>query len=377
MSSSMPLVGPSLAIFVVSVAMMALSAVTVLLRTFVRLHILRAFGWDDVLMLAALALFVTLSVCCFIGTMNGVGRSRTDFTNMEVYRKALLYWWFSQIFYIWASALAKVSIAISLLRLTVVKIHRLVLWGNIGLTIAVGLMFWLVLLLDCDPISYFWDFADPTKSGTCMSEKILVKIAYVYSCLTIVCDLTLGILPYFLVWKLQMNNRTKFAVGGILSMGAIASVAVIIRLPFLHFYADANFLHSTYQIAIWSVVETGLGITASSLVTLRPLFRWLLDESLSHVRHARSAGRDSGKYPLSSLKSHGLKNSHDPNVWLTDCRPENDRGVINTELSFLPKDSIDYSSSQEALNHQVWPATSRNHITIQRTLVQTVSERQK
>jgi hypothetical protein len=50
----MPLEGPSLAIFVVSVAMMALSAVTVLLRTFVRLYILRAFGCDDVLMLAAL-----------------------------------------------------------------------------------------------------------------------------------------------------------------------------------------------------------------------------------------------------------------------------------------------------------------------------------
>ena len=54
-----------------------------------------------------------------------------------------------------------------------------------------------------------------------MPEKILVKIAYVYSCLTIVCDLTLGILPYFIVWKLQMNNRTKLAVGGILSMGAM------------------------------------------------------------------------------------------------------------------------------------------------------------
>ncbi|KAE8141806.1 pectinesterase precursor [Aspergillus pseudotamarii] len=373
----MPLVGTSLAIFVVSAVMMTLSTVTVLLRTFVRLYVLRAFGWDDVLILAALALFVILSVCCFIGTMNGVGRSRADFTNMEVYRKALLYWWLSQIFYVWASALTKVSIAISLLRLTVSKIHCVVLWSNIGLTVAIGLMFWLVLLLGCDPISYFWDFADPMKSGTCMSEKMLVKIAYVYSCLTIVCDLTLGILPYFLVWKLQMNNRTKFAVGGILSMGAIASVAVIIRLPFLHFYADANFLRSTYQIAIWSVVETGLGITASSLITLRPLFRWLLDESLSHVRHERSSGRGSGQYPLSSLRSHGLKNSHDPNFWLPDCRSEHDSNVTNTVLSSLPQDSIDYSSSQEALNRQMCPATSKSHITIQRTLVQTVSERQK
>lgn len=50
----MPLVGPSLAILVVSIVMMALSIVTVLLRIFVRIYIVRAFGWDDGLMVAAL-----------------------------------------------------------------------------------------------------------------------------------------------------------------------------------------------------------------------------------------------------------------------------------------------------------------------------------
>jgi hypothetical protein len=105
--------------------------------------------------------------------------------------------------------------------LTVKKIHRIIIWSIIALTIAVSVMFWLVMLLDCRPISYFWDYADPSKSGTCMSTTSLVKVAYVYSCLTIVCDLTLGLLPIFLVWKLQMSHRTKIAVGGILSMGAM------------------------------------------------------------------------------------------------------------------------------------------------------------
>lgn len=54
MNSTMPLVGPSLAIFIVSMVMMILSVVAVSLRTFVRLYIVRAFGWDDILMLAAL-----------------------------------------------------------------------------------------------------------------------------------------------------------------------------------------------------------------------------------------------------------------------------------------------------------------------------------
>jgi hypothetical protein len=123
--------------------------------------------------------------------------------------------------YIWASAVAKISIALALLRLTVKRAHRIILWGIIGTVITIGLMFWLVLLLDCHPISYFWNRVDPRNSGTCLSVQTLLDIAYLYSTLTIICDLALGILPIFLVWTLQMNRRTKIAVGGILSLGAM------------------------------------------------------------------------------------------------------------------------------------------------------------
>jgi hypothetical protein len=54
MGAAMPLEGRSLAIFTVSIVMMSLSIATVSLRTFVRLNIVRAFGWDDALMVAAL-----------------------------------------------------------------------------------------------------------------------------------------------------------------------------------------------------------------------------------------------------------------------------------------------------------------------------------
>lgn len=51
--------------------------------------------------------------------------------------------------------------------------------------------------------------------------SIILDITYFYSSVTICCDMALGILPAFLVWKLQMNRRTKFAVGGILGLGAM------------------------------------------------------------------------------------------------------------------------------------------------------------
>lgn len=54
MGSSMPLVGHSLAIFICAAVMMSVSIMAVALRTFVRIYTVRAFGWDDALMVIAL-----------------------------------------------------------------------------------------------------------------------------------------------------------------------------------------------------------------------------------------------------------------------------------------------------------------------------------
>ncbi|KAJ5344068.1 uncharacterized protein N7506_002433 [Penicillium brevicompactum] len=351
MGAAMTLEGRSLAIFLVSIVMMSLSLAIVSLRTFVRLCIVRAFGWDDASMIAALCLFMLLGCCCIVGSMNGIGHTYTDFTSVDIYKKALLWWWLGQMLYVWTSAVAKISIALALLRLTVKRCHRMILWCTMILTVSIGLMFWLLLLFDCRPISYFWRQVDHTSTGKCLSKAVLLNAAYVYSSLTIVCDLTLGILPAFLVWKLQMNRRTKFAVGGIFS------------------------LDSTWQIAIWSVIETGLGITAGSLITLRPLFRWLLDEKSTKDTHRQD--KNFRQYPLSLLNSEDLKRSQDTKYWRPDIDFDDTKSMIIT-VSSPRKNKFSLSnSSQEALHAELSPAISPNHVTVQQTFVQIVSERPK
>ena len=54
-----------------------------------------------------------------------------------------------------------------------------------------------------------------------MSIDSLIAIAWVYSIVATLCDLILGLLPALLVWKLQMNVRTKLALAGILGMGCV------------------------------------------------------------------------------------------------------------------------------------------------------------
>ncbi|KAB8220191.1 hypothetical protein BDV33DRAFT_191378 [Aspergillus novoparasiticus] len=206
MDSSMPLVGRSRAIWTVCVRW----------SVYYGAHTITRDHTD-----CEQALFTFLNICCIIGTENGVGHKIQDFTSLHTLEKAMLWWWLGQMLYIWSSAVAKVSIALALIRLTVRRMHLVILWTVVAVVIAIGLMFWLVLLFDCNPVSYFWLRINPMNTGTCLSTDILLAIAYLYSALTIFCDFTLGIFPVFLIWNLQMNGRTKAALGGILSMGAM------------------------------------------------------------------------------------------------------------------------------------------------------------
>jgi outer membrane receptor for Fe3+-dicitrate len=85
-------------------------------------------------------------------------------------------------------------------------------------TIAIGLAFWFVLTLQCQPVSYFWH---RVGSGRCLDLNTVVNMAYVSSAIAALCDLTLGLLPIFLVWNLQMNQRTKVVLACILGMGCV------------------------------------------------------------------------------------------------------------------------------------------------------------
>ena len=120
--------------------------------------------------------------------------------------------------YVITVVIAKVSIALALLRLTVAKIHSIILWVVTALSIVVGLVFWFMLTLQCVPVQYFWE---RTGNGSCLKTDILIDIAYLYSVTATICDFTLGLLPIALVWNLQMNRQTKWALAGILSMACV------------------------------------------------------------------------------------------------------------------------------------------------------------
>ncbi|KAF4302268.1 hypothetical protein GTA08_BOTSDO09632 [Botryosphaeria dothidea] len=283
----MQLEGRAPEFFTILVVMIVFATVSSLLRVYVRLRIVKAFGLDDYLMVAALLCFIMFTTCALGGIRYGTGRHMTSLTPDSAMR-ALRYWWLCYVAYTTTMLLAKISIGFFLLRVTVEHIHIWIIWSAMAITAATGIVFFFVTVLQCSPVSFFWSRAVGGK-GTCLDMEVIVALTYFYSAISALCDFTFGILPIFMLWNLNMSRTTKIAVAPILSMACIASAGILVRMAYVHDFRDPDFLYATVDIAIWSDIEEGLAITAGSLACLRPLFR-LIRTKISSYGTNHSAG---------------------------------------------------------------------------------------
>ncbi|KAH8736571.1 hypothetical protein BGZ61DRAFT_341393 [Ilyonectria robusta] len=299
--------GPQIA--AVGWAFVTISSVATILRIYCRGWVIKAFAADDWLAVAAQILFIFFCAYEITGVRYGTGQHIANIPQEDIPR-AMQMWWTCEPLYVLTNMAIKGSIAIFLLRLCVHRTHKITIWVVTIVTEVYSLFFFILFILQCRPTSLFWlRFSSNPPSGSCLDAKIVSNTFYGYSAISCWTDWTLSILPIFIVWKLQMNRRVKISVSLILAAGIIASSATIVRFPYIHSLTDIDdFLYSTSDVAIWSTVETGLGITASGLATLRPLLRTFFGGS-SARGNSTSAGpwhRTGSDHPKSGyIRSRG------------------------------------------------------------------------
>ncbi|KAL5355875.1 hypothetical protein BJX96DRAFT_171073 [Aspergillus floccosus] len=280
----------SVAVRAVAAVFMSLACVAVLLRCYVRVRLVRAFGWNDITMLVATAFYVMFSACMIGGSLYGTGKHLTELSKHQSV-VAMKYWFLCDLGYALASILSKVSVSLLLLRVLIDPVHRAIIYVVTAVTVVTGFIFFIFCLIQCSPVSYFWDrfWLDETIPGSCGHLTAIEILLYLFSAVSASFDFTVAILPIFVVRKLQMSHKTKVAAVCLLGMACIASVAVIVRIPFVHTIKNPDFLYATVQIAIWSNIETGLSIFAGSLATLRPLFSRFTGSEVTARLHYNSA----------------------------------------------------------------------------------------
>lgn len=196
-------------------------------------------------------------------------------------------------------------------------------------------------MLQCTDIRILWD---PTVVSTCWSMKTLQSLSYTNLALNIVTDLLFAVvIPTPMLWKLNVNLRTRISLIGVLGLGIFACAAAFVKLGYLASYGKlGDWLWDSRNITVWTAVELNVGIIAGSLPSLRPLFRRFLGNVY---------GKSSQKAPTSSGAKYGTSSTRSGTNW----QSLNSARCGNGEVA-------EAASSQRAINHSRDDLELRDHV---------------
>lgn len=307
------------------------SWVTIILRCYCRAFIVKSFGSDDSLAVIAAVLYTVYCSFSITATFYGSGQLTSTIPSHD-FPVGLKFWWLCEPVYVISAMAIKMSIGVFLYRVCVDRSHQAIIWITEAIMVITSLGYFFSFVFQCNPSRYFWTrYSSNGDTGYCMTTTVIVDISYGYSSISCLVDWTLGILPVFMLWNLQMDRRTKATVSVILALGAVASTATIIRIPYLHYLSDeVNFLYVTTDVAIWSTIEVGIAISASSFATLKPLFRQFFQATnLSSGSGRRSSQRPTGASRPGYVRS--TRNGHSISLGLRNDNAKN--GTVTTTIT--------------------------------------------
>ncbi|GKT48321.1 uncharacterized protein ColSpa_08502 [Colletotrichum spaethianum] len=259
-------------LFAVQLAFLIAAGIFVLARAYVKICIVKNVAVDDWLIFGAMIGYTAYGGIALHGVTNGAtGKHITELT-VDQAAVSLRAWYICEVLYSPITLAIRTSIALLLLRLAPNKIHRWIIYANLVVVWMISIAFFCIMTFQCMPPSYFWRqlYGDP---GSCIDLNIVPDATIAHSIISALSDWCMGLLPIALLWNVNLNRRTKVLVAILLSMGMVAGVALIVRIPYVKRLAiSADFLYETIDVAIWSVLEPALGIIAASVTSLRPLF---------------------------------------------------------------------------------------------------------
>ena len=309
-------------------ALIAINTITVAMRMYSRSVLVRgALGVDDMLAAGGYVCFLVATVYAIKGCYYGLGTRDADLpaasSTLYLVRGAqLLLWW--QIPYVISIPLIKSAIAVQIMRLTQSLYYRVPLWFVVIGSTFNALSGLVAALVHCKPISASW-----TGMGTCGSNVPLLYLSYLFTAIAILSDFTCALAPFFLIRHLNMNSRRKWSLVGILSVGIGAGVFTIVRVPFFkHYLITEDALYYQGYIAMWSMLEEGVGMFAASLPSMRKLF------SSYYGSSNRSRRADENTGPGAATRSGGAKTTLDtPLQNLSTLYPATKRGQFSVAVS--------------------------------------------
>ncbi|KAK8115559.1 hypothetical protein PG984_012061 [Apiospora sp. TS-2023a] len=269
---SVAVVGLPLVVVTLTFFFMALGVVAVGVRTWIRLR-MNSFGLDDAMVVFTLLTFIVVAAFTLHGANVGVG-TRNAGLNAWLTIESSKWYLFWILVYLSGMVVLKTSVCTTLLRILppTMTAFRACVYVLIFVSWAAWCVSFLGVLLLCRPVEASWRPSLVAEGkAKCGGQDVMVAISQTVTVASVLTDTGCALLPGIMLWKTQMAKTSKLEVFALVSIASIASFATIARAPFLSHYDDPtnDLMYYCGYMVLFSNVETGIGLFASSLPSIR------------------------------------------------------------------------------------------------------------
>ncbi|KAI9733964.1 MAG: hypothetical protein M1834_002621 [Cirrosporium novae-zelandiae] len=268
--------GPT--IIIINASITGVAALVVALRTFSRALILKQMGMDDWTIIAGTIIAILNVMVAGLGVQYGTGKHVCALHKSDVIPSYKLRW-VTHIVYPVISCLIKFSTLFLYLRLF--KGMRKLILSTFAFIGTMTLAFVLATVFQCNPIGAVYD-TTKYSNYTCFNA---LSFWYTTAALTLVTDIWVVVMPIPTLLSLKIPRRNKAVLIILLSLGAFACIASIIRMVYIvNLYTGDDASWNTYGVSIWSGIELAVGIITTSIPGIKPLFDYVFPRVFRSTR---------------------------------------------------------------------------------------------
>ncbi|KAM3076961.1 hypothetical protein ACMFMG_003572 [Clarireedia jacksonii] len=263
-------------------AMLVLITVVVGARIWIRLKYAKGgLGADDYCIIAAWVLGAAFDLDPINQVKYGLGQHIYDLPDPTILTGSLELYYFGELLYYICVSVTKMAILFLYLRLATSKTFRKLVWCVMGFVILTALSSCLASIFQCTPIKKSWSL-DKHSPGHCINVNALF---YANASLDIFQDLVIYILPMNMLYHIQIPKRQKYALMLVFAVGGFVVVTGAIRLYYLQgAQASDDPSYDNVGGAVWSSIESNIGIVCASLPHFKPLIDRFLPSLMGRTR---------------------------------------------------------------------------------------------
>ncbi|KAI0384161.1 hypothetical protein F5Y04DRAFT_293502 [Hypomontagnella monticulosa] len=321
------------------------ASIVVIGRLYSRL-ILKNQWWDDAAILFAWMFAVALVTIVGLETEYGLGHKfsniplhlrpvgiRLSYATVSCYQVSLV--------------LTKISILFFYLRILKLPYQRVLVFITMGCVLVYGTVFFLLTFFLCNPVEGGYEF--DIRVGHCLAYYPILTASAALHTATDVWLIGL-VLPHIL--KMHLPTRQKVALAFVLTLGIFVACASLTRMAVAWEFLNPKYAQwDSFSFAIWTTLESSLGLICASIPMLKPLVRQLMGrkpsskpEVIKNVPRTQGPGRQVN--PLNEFTSDATT------VW-----GRGDGDIDGIDLAPI-------KSTQDSRPHTAYPASQERLVTV-------------